>query len=66
MSLRKIVAALALFLLMNAIGGGGNHFPSPVDTLGLFRLASLCPRRPDYFHPRVPSRKPRQDPLLRH
>ena len=66
MSLRKIVAALALFLLMNAIGGGGNRFPRPVDPLGLRRLASLCPRRPDYRHPGIPGREPGQDPLLRH
>ena len=43
MSLRKVVAALALFLLMNAMGGGGNRVSGPVDPLGLFRLASLCP-----------------------
>ena len=54
MSLRNIVATLALFLLMNAIGGGGNRVPGPVDTLGLFRLASLCPRGSDYRHSRVP------------
>ena len=66
MSLRKVVVALALFLLMNAIGGGGNRVSSPVDPLGLYRLASLCPRRPDDGHPGIPGRKPRQDPLLRH
>ena len=54
MSLHKIVAALALFLLMNAMGGGGNRFSGPADPLGLFRLASLCPRRPDYRHPGIP------------
>ena len=66
MSLRKIVAVLGLFVLINAIGGGGNRFPGSVDPLGLRRLASLCPRRPHDRHPRVPGRKPGQDPLLRH
>jgi len=54
MSLRKIVAAIALFLLMNAIGGGGNRISGPFHPLGLRRLASLCPRRPDDRHSRVP------------
>ena len=45
MSLRKVVAALALFLIMNAIiGGGGNRVSGyPGYPLGLRRLASLCP-----------------------
>ena len=64
MSLRNAVVALA-FLMAFFAGGGVSISPSPVDPLGLFRLASLCPRRPDYVHPRVPGRKPGQDPLLR-
>ena len=45
MSLRKVVIALALCLAMNAMmGGGGNRVSGPGHPLGLFRLASLCPR----------------------
>ena len=66
MSLRKIVAALALCLAMNAmIGGGGNRVSGPGHPLGLFRLASLCPRGSDYRHPGILGRKSRQNPLLR-
>ena len=43
MSLRNVVITLALCLIMNAIGGGGNRVSGPGHSLGLFRLASLCP-----------------------
>ena len=43
MSLRNVVAAAVLFLIINAIGGGGNRISGPRHPLGLFRLASLCP-----------------------
>ena len=66
MSLRKVAGAIALLLIIALMGGGGNRDAGPVDPLGLRRLASLCPRRPDYRHPGIPGRKPRQDPLLRH
>ena len=53
MSLRNAVVALA-FLMAFFAGGGVSISPSPVDPLGLFRLASLCPRRPHYRHPGIP------------
>ena len=65
MSLRKVAGAIALLLIIALMGGGGNRDASPVDPLGLFRLASLCSRRPDYRHPGILGRKPGQDPLLR-
>ena len=66
MSLRKVAGAIVLLLVINLVGGGGNHAASPVDTLGLCRLASLCPFRPGYRHSGIPGREPGQDPLLRH
>ena len=66
MSLRKVAGAIAVLLIIALMGGGGNRDSSPVDPLGLFRLASLCPRRPDYRHSGIPGREPGQDPLLRH
>ena len=66
MSLRKVAGALTLLLIIALIGGGGNRVSSPFHPLGLRRLASLCPFRPDYRHSGIPGRKPRQDPLLRH
>ena len=66
MSLRKVAGALALLAVIFVMGGGGNHAASPVDPLGLCRLASLCPRRPDYRYSGVPGGEPGQDPLLRH
>ena len=65
MSLRKVAGIIALLAVISVIGGGGNYAASPVDTLGLFRLASLCPFRPDYGHPGIPGRKSGQNPLLR-
>ena len=65
MSLRKVAGALALLAVIFVIGGGGNRYPCPDYALGLFRLASLCPRRPDYRHSGIPGRKSGQDPLLR-
>ena len=66
MSLRKVAGAIALLAVISVIGGGGNRDAGPVDTLGLCRLASLCPRRPDYRHSGVPGGEPGQDSLLRH
>ena len=54
MSLRNAVVALAFLMAFFAGGGGVSIGPSPGHPLGLFRLASLCPRRPDYGHSRVP------------
>ena len=65
MSLRKVAGAIALLALIFVIGGGGNRDPCPDDALGLFRLASLCPRGPGYRHSGIPGREPGQDPLLR-
>jgi len=65
MSLRNIAFAIALLMAFFA-GGGVSNNRGPVDTLGLRRLASICPFRPDYVHPGIPGRKPGQDPLLRH
>ena len=66
MSLRKVAGAIALLLIIALVGGGGNRGAGPVDPLGLFRLASLCPRRSHDRHSGIPGRKPGQDPLLRH
>ena len=66
MSLRKVAGAIALLLIIALMGGGGNRDAGPVDPLGLFRLASLCPRGPHDRDPRVLGRKPGQNPLLRH
>ena len=66
MSLRKVAGAIVLLLILPAIGGGGNPAASPVDPLGLRRLASLCPRRPQHGHSGIPGREPGQNPLLRH
>ena len=65
-SLRKLAGAIALLAVFSLMGGGGNRDAGPVDTLGLRRLASLCPFRPPYRHLGIPGRKPGQDPLLRH
>ena len=65
MSLRNAVVAFA-FLMAFFAGGGVSIGPSPGHPLGLFRLASLCPRGSPYRHPGIPGRKPGQDPLLRH
>ena len=43
MSLRKVAGTIALLLIIALMGGGGNRGAGPVDPLGLFRLASLCP-----------------------
>ena len=66
MSLRKVVGAIALLAVFSLMGGGGNRDLRPFHTLGLCRLASLCPFRPGYRHSGIPGRKPGQDPLLRH
>ena len=66
MSLRKVAGAVALWLVLTGMGGGGNRDAGPGYTLGLFRLASLCPFRPRYRHSGIPGGKPGQDPLLRH
>ena len=66
MFLRKVAGAIVLLLVMPFVGGGGNRDTGPRHPLGLFRLASLCPFRPDYRHSGIPGRKPGQDPLLRH
>ena len=65
MSLRTVAGALALLLIIALIGGGGNRVSGPVDPLGLYRLASLCPRGSPYRHPGILGRKPGQNPLLR-
>ena len=65
MSLRKVAGAIALLAVISVIGGGGNHDTGPVDTLGLCRLASLCPFRPPYRHSGIPGGEPGQDSLLR-
>ena len=65
MSLRKVAGAIALLALIFVIGGGGNRDAGPVDPLGLWRLASLCPFRPEYRHSRIPGGEPGQDSLLR-
>ena len=44
MSLGKVVGAIALLAVISVIGGGGNRDLGPDDAMGLFRLASLCPR----------------------
>ena len=44
MSLRKVAGAIALFGLFSLMGGGGNRDLRPFHSLGLCRLASLCPR----------------------
>ena len=66
MSLRKVAGAIALLAVFSVIGGGGNRDAGPIDTLGLFRLASLCPFRPGYRNSGIPGREPGQNPLLRH
>ena len=43
MSLRKVAGAIALLAVFFLMGGGGNRDLRPVYTLGLRRLASLCP-----------------------
>ena len=65
MSLRKVAGAIVLLLFVYVMGGGGNHAASPVDPLGLRRLASLCPRGSGHRHSGIPGREPGQDPLLR-
>ena len=44
MSLRKVAGAIALLAVISVIGGGGNPYLCPDYAMGLFRLASLCPR----------------------
>ena len=66
MSLRKVAGAIALLLIIALMGGGGNRDAGPFHPLGLRRLASLCPRRPDYRHSGILGREPGQNPLLRH
>ena len=66
MSLRKVAGALALLAVFFVIGGGGNRYLCPDYALGLFRLASLCPRRPGYGHSGIPGGESGQDSLLRH
>ena len=65
MSLRKVAGALALLAVIFVIGGGGNRYLCPEYALGLFRLASLCPRRPQYRHSGILGGESGQDPLLR-
>ena len=65
MSLRKVAGALALLAVIFVIGGGGNRYLCPDYAMGLFRLATLCPRRPQYRHSGVPGGESGQDPLLR-
>ena len=66
MSLRKVAGAIALLAVISVIGGGGNRDTGPVDPLGLFRLASFCPRRPQHRHSGILGGEPGQNPLLRH
>ena len=66
MSLRKVAGALVLLAVISVIGGGGNRYLCPDYALGLFRLASLCPRRPGYGHFGIPGGESGQDPLLWH
>ena len=65
MSLRKVAGAIALLAVISVIGGGGNRYLCPDYAMGLFRLASLCPRGADYGHSGIPGGKSGQDPLLR-
>ena len=65
MSLRKVAGALALLAVIFVIGGGGNRYLCPDYALGLCRLASLCPFRPQHRHSGIPGRKSGQDSLLR-
>ena len=67
--IKALVIGLALALGLIAASSGGSSPTAqarPGHPLGLFRLASLCPQRPHYFHPGIPRRQSRQKPLLRH
>ena len=65
MSLRRVAGAIVLLALIFVIGGGGNRYLCPDDALGLFRLASLCPFRPEHRHSGIPGGESGQNPLLR-